>query len=105
MKAVAFVLDITHWQDSQIHEISDIARSLRFKRYNALASMRAVINSGGYLGMAIPTIKRHDLVVARKSQHANHAIMETQNIRTISYNAPGYLYTVSPLKKWIPIGP
>ena len=34
--------------------------SLRSKCYNASTLMRVVMDSGGYLCMAIPTIKRHD---------------------------------------------
>ena len=46
----------------KIHGFNYIARSSpRFKHRNAPISMRAVVNSGGYHGMANPTIKRHDL--------------------------------------------
>ena len=39
--------------------------------------------------------------IMRKSQRANHANMEIQNIRTISHNATGYLSPGSLLRKGI----
>jgi len=56
--------------------------SLRFKRYNASISIWVVINSGGYLYMAIPTIKRRDL----------DGYKEIITYKSCSYVDPKYLH-------------
>jgi len=60
-------LPLSHWlplcdRNSAIHGFSYAVKlSTSSKRYNAPTSMRVVMNSGRYLYMTIPTIKRHDL--------------------------------------------
>jgi len=57
--------------------------------------MRTIINSGGYLCVAIPTIKRHDLGV--KSQHTNRAVAEIRNSRVCINNSPRIYFVSSPM--------
>ena len=55
--------------------------------------MGTIIDNGRYLWTSIPTIGHCNLSSWRKSQHANHALMEIRNIHAINYNATMYLCT------------
>ena len=59
-----------------IHRFDYADRSfLRSKRCNASISMRAVMNSGRYLGITILQSSGVIWVVIRRSKHANHTFM------------------------------
>ena len=76
------------------------ARSfLRFKRYNASISMRAVMDSDGYLCMAIPPIKGRDPGDYKKFKMCRSCSMEIQNLRTHDDSSGWYKYTSFSIKK------
>ena len=79
---------------------------LQVPNYNALTSMRVVINSDRYLCIMIPTIKRRNLGDYEESQLANHAVMEIWNIRTIINNSNRYIDASISMEKevsfWLP---